>query len=953
VNRVRQSRPFVRYAFLLLLAMLCAGSTVHTAAETRIEGVVLYRDPALGLFVQVGDETVQAVGVEGQTLSPGDRVELTGTAATKDGRRTLSGARAVRTGSGALPAARAVSTSGLATDESADDWVSFVAVIREVIPTPSGFDLQVAVDEAQVMVAAPASAPAAEQLVDAELQIRGVRVLLRSSQGIVTGVRVLAPTITAGDVRTSPAAAPFELPLRSIAEVRKMALQHAFPHRVRTRGTVVLQTSSFTPGKHILHLQEANAAIAVAVDENVRVTTGAVAEVSGFPSTFFGTPVLSSSDIKEMRAGRMPDAVPVTVAEVMGGKHASQLVRLRGTFSSFGKGPGYQLLNIESGGTPITVYQYDWPPHAALPAIREGSTLELTGVTAVFYDGVGTPTAVIMVVDSTDSIAIIDVPSWWTPARAITALGIAAGVCLLAFLWIGVLNARVRKQTRALTAQFERTAALQRRWTDLVANASDVILTWDRKGQLTALNQTGQCILGLSEDQAQQRLLKDIVARESAPLVEQLVQRSPQERSERIEIEVVGATGERIPLELNVKAMFEHKEHVGFQAIGRDMTQHKRVERALRDARDAAEDANRAKSEFLANMSHEIRTPMNGVIGMTQLALMTELTPTQRDYLETVSRSAESLLGILNSILDFSKIESRKLEMESVPFELRDLAGETLKPLVLAAEAKGLELIFDIAPDVPDAIVGDPLRLRQVITNLVGNAIKFTEKGHVLLEIREDRHADTGTILHFSVSDTGVGIAHEKQPLIFEPFSQADGSTTRRYGGTGLGLAISSSLVTLMGGRMWLDSEPGEGSTFHFLAAFGVVSDVPHAASDVYPGQMPALVVDDNAVNRRVLSEQLVRLGMKPSQADGGAEALKMMDAAVKGGGPYRLVLLDVHMPDMDGFDVAGQIAGRPELSGRHADHAHVGGPSRRRGALPRAERRRVSQQADLAHASP
>jgi PAS domain S-box-containing protein len=891
---------------------------------------VLYHDPVLGLFVQVGGETVQVVGLQGAPLAPGDLVNVSGAATDKDGRRTMSGARVTRLGSGALPAARAVPTTGLATDETADDWVSFVAVIQEVTPTKTGFDLRVAVDEAQVIVAAPPSTPAADTLVDAELQLRGVRVLLRSQQGIVMGVRILAPTVTATDVRMPPPGAPFELPMYSVLDVRKMALQHASPHRVRTRGTVVLQTSSLAPGKHIMHVQDGNGAIAVEVNESFRITTGAVAEVSGFPGTFFGTPVLSSSDVKAVSRGALPEAASVTVAEVMGGKHAGQLVRLRGTFSSFGKGIGYQLVNVESGGTPIAVYLYDWPPHGTLPDIREGSTLELKGVTAVFYDAVGTPTTVIMVISGPESIAIIGVPSWWTPGRAITALAIAAGVCLLAFLWIGVLNARVRKQTRALTAQFERTAALQQRWSDVVAGASDVILTWDLKGRLTSLNKTGQCMLGLTEDEALKHTLRDIVAPESAAVVDGLVQGSRQKPSDRIELEVVGSAGQRIPLELNVQAMFEHREQVGFQAIARDMTQHKRVERALRDARDAAEDANRAKSEFLANMSHEIRTPMNGVIGMTQLALMTELNPTQRDYLETVSRSAESLLGILNSILDFSKIESRKLEMESVPFELRDLAAETLKPLVLAAESKGLELIFDIAPDVPDAIVGDPLRLRQVITNLVGNAIKFTETGHVLLEVREDRRSATGAMLHFSVSDTGVGIPKAKQPLIFEPFSQADGSTTRRYGGTGLGLAISSSLVTLMGGRMWLDSDPGDGSTFHFLAAFGVVADVPHAAMAIHPGEMPALVVDDNAVNRRVLSEQLARLGMKPAQADGGAAALRMMEAAVQSGAPYRMVLLDVHMPDLDGFGVAERIAGRPEFAdatvimltsaGRHDD---------------------------------
>ena len=523
------------YVLSVLVAVLCTGSTVHTATTTatepaqtvHVQGVVLYHDAALGLFVQVGGETLQVTGLH-ELFTPGDRVDVIGVTAEKDGRRTMTGAKVTRTGSGPLPAARAVPSSGLATDQNADDWVSFVGVIQDVLPTPAGFDLRVAVDEAQVFVAAPPTTPAAAKLIDADLQIRGVRVLLRNAQGVVMGVRILAPTVAASDVRTPPPSAAFDLPLRPVLDVRKLALQHAFPHRVRTRGTVVLQTSSLTPGKHILHLQDGNGAIAVEVDEKTRVSTGAVAEASGFPGTFFGTPILSSSFIKEVGRGDLPAAAVVTVAEVMGGKHAGQLVRLKGTFSSFGKGVGFQLLNIESGGTPVSVYQYDWPPHDPLPAIREGSTLELTGVTAVFYDAVGTPTTVIMVIDGPESIGIVAVPSWWTPGRVITALGVAGGLCLLALLWIVVLNSRVRHQTRLLTTQFERTAALQRRWTDLVASASDVILTWDRQGRLTSLNKTGQSMLGLSEDDALRHTLKDLVAPECAAIVDGLMQRMPQ-----------------------------------------------------------------------------------------------------------------------------------------------------------------------------------------------------------------------------------------------------------------------------------------------------------------------------------------------------------------------------------------------------------------------------------------
>ena len=496
------------------------------------------------------------------------------------------------------------------------------------------------------------------------------------------------------------------------------------------------------------------------------------------------------------------------------------------------------------------------------------------------------------------------------------------------------LQAEIAEREQAQHDLAERTDFLN----SLIENSPVAIAVMDPDGRLRMCNPAFEGLFRYRHADVVGRPVQEVVgSNERSEEIRRIVERIREKKQVHLSTTRKRSDGSEIEVELFAVPLVTDTEVVGVLGMYQDITERVRAEEALVRSKEAAEAANRAKSEFLANMSHEIRTPMNGIIGMTDLALDTSLTAEQREYLSMVQSSAHSLLGILNDVLDFSKIEAGKLDLEPAAFRLRQSLGETLKALSLRAQQKGLALRWRVGEDIVDDLVGDAGRLRQIVVNLVGNALKFTDEGEVRVEVEQEDLSVAGTTLHFQVRDTGIGISPEKQKLIFEPFTQADSSTTRRYGGTGLGLGICARLVEMMGGKIWVESGTKRGSTFHFTARVGFAARTggeERLQSDALRGErvradrpmqkqhketsavaaaakgkgLTVLLAEDNSVNRLLAERLLEKHGHRVLPAENGVEALSILD---REGERIDAVLMDVQMPEMDGLTAIRTIRAR------------------------------------------
>jgi len=806
-----------------------------------------------------------------------------------------------------LPERRRITYDQALTGSEEAQWVEMQGYLRasKIIGQRTQLEILTPSGEFRAIIQTPEDLHAS---LNALIRIRGVCENKLDEFGRIVGFQLWVPYLHNLRIDEAAPADVFDSPLRSFASLRQVSAKTDI-FRARVFGTVILYQRG-----HSIFLENDGASLLVLSSGQLPLTVGDRIEAVGLVGREGDRTLLRDAVYRKVSSGGPPKPLSLETPSRVVDNLDGRLVRVRGLLLNEFNGLRRTRWTLQSGETlfeTILENRGKEPPKFSLE-----TGLEVTGVYRVVVDDARQSRGFEILLNSPADVSIYQRPRLWTARRAVIAASILAGCTLFGMIWAAVLRRRIRRQTEQIRNQLQKEGVLEDRHRGIVENASDFIFTIDLNGRFTSFNPAGERMTRYTRDQALGMHFRDMLV----PEKDRETWRKPElipvgDGTVTFQSQLRTRDQNVIWIETSSRLIRDGDEVVGVLGIVRDISERKQIEEELKRARDAAEANTRAQSEFLANTSHEIRTPMNAVIGMSNLLLDTALNEQQRDYAETIRDGAEALLTVLNDILDFSKMEAGRLQIETVDFDLRDTIDGTVELLASRAAAKQLELTSFVPVRLPIALRGDPSRLRQVLLNMLGNAIKFTERGEVRLQVSIDSETETEAKFLFEVIDTGLGLSPEEQTRLFRPFSQADSSTTRRFGGTGLGLAISKQIVALLEGTCGVTSKPGEGSTFWFTAKFAKQAAPPSSPDQETGAALKGariLLVDDFASSCRVLEHYVSAWGVHSTTVNSGHAALAALAAPLGAEKPFDLVAIDVQMPEMDGLTLARKILQNP-----------------------------------------